>query len=180
MGGVFNTEHAATGGSMANDTTDWSGWLDRHGPALLLLARQWAPSHADAEDVVQEAFVRFWRSRDRARDPLAYLFACVKSSARDWVRGESRRERREIAASVPEVEPAFAGPAEQAERRGAVEGALRELPEEQREVLVMKIWGELTFPQIGEALGIPANTAASRYRYALDKLRERLAEESIR
>jgi RNA polymerase sigma-70 factor (ECF subfamily) len=38
----------------------------------------------------------------------------------------------------------------------------------------------LTFPQIGEALGISANTAASRHRYALEKLRERLAEESIR
>jgi RNA polymerase sigma-70 factor (ECF subfamily) len=165
---------------MANDTTDWSGWFDRHGPALLLLARQWVTSHADAEDVVQEAFVRFWRSRERAHDPVAYLFACVKTSARDWVRGQSRRERRENAAAMPEAEPAFAGPEEHAERRAIVEASLRDLPAEQREVLVMKIWGGLTFPQIGEALGISANTAASRHRYALEKLRERLAEESIR
>jgi RNA polymerase sigma-70 factor (ECF subfamily) len=46
-------------------------------------------------------------------------------------------------------------------------------------VLVMKVWGGLTFPQIADALGIPADTAASRFRYALSKLRERLAEESI-
>ena len=60
------------------------------------------------------------------------------------------------------------------------EAALRELPEEQREVLVMKIWGGLTFAQVGEALAISANTAGSRYRYALERLREALAEEPIR
>ncbi len=165
---------------MAGETNDWAVWLNRHGPALVLLARQWVASHADAEDIVQEAFVRFWRSRERARDSAAYLFACVKSCAQDWLRGKQRRERRETAAAGAEVEPAFAGALEQAERRASVESALRDLPDEQREVLVMKIWGELTFPQIGEALGMSANTAASRYRYALDKLREQLAEEPIR
>jgi RNA polymerase sigma-70 factor (ECF subfamily) len=56
---------------------------------------------------------------------------------------------------------------------------LGHLPEAQREVLVLKVWGGLSFPQIAAALGIPANTAASRYRYALARLRERLAEEAI-
>ena len=51
--------------------------------------------------------------------------------------------------------------------------------QEQAEVLVMKIWGGLSFPQIAAALEISANTAASRYRYALAKLREQLAEEPI-
>jgi RNA polymerase sigma-70 factor (ECF subfamily) len=60
-----------------------------------------------------------------------------------------------------------------------VAAALDTLPEAQREVLVMKLWGGLTFPQIAVALGIPADTAASRFRYALARLRERLAEESI-
>ena len=57
--------------------------------------------------------------------------------------------------------------------------ALRALPAAQREVLVMKVWGGLTFPQVAEALGIPADTAASRFRYSRGKLRELLAEESI-
>ena len=65
------------------------------------------------------------------------------------------------------------------ERRRAIEAALRSLPEVQATVLVMKIWGGLTFPQIASVLNIPANTAASRYRYALDKLREQLALESV-
>ena len=50
---------------------------------------------------------------------------------------------------------------------------------EKREVLVLKIWGGLTYQQVADALRISANTAASRYRYALDKLREQLVEESI-
>ena len=164
---------------MAGPTDDWATWLDRHGPALVLLARAWVPTRADAEDVVQEAFVRFWRSRDRAADPTAYLFGCVKRCALDWVRARSRQTRREAAAAKPEGESLFDGSLEQAERRAAVAAALDTLPEAQREVLVMKVWGGLTFPQIADALGIPADTAASRFRYALSKLREQLAEESI-
>jgi RNA polymerase sigma-70 factor (ECF subfamily) len=164
---------------MAGTGDEWAVWLDRHGPALVLFARQWVASRADAEDVVQEAFVRFWRSRQRATDPAAYLYACVKRCALDWQRGRQRQARREQAAARPEAEPLFLGPLDQAERRAAITAALRTLPENQREVLVMKIWGGLSFPQIAEALRISANTAASRYRYALAKLREQLAEESI-
>jgi RNA polymerase sigma-70 factor, ECF subfamily len=164
---------------MPGADNDWAIWLDRHGPALVLLARSWVPTRADAEDVVQEAFVRFWRSRDRANDPTAYLFACVKRCALDWVRSRSRRDRREAVAAKAEGVPLFDGPLEKAERRAVVVAALETLPDTQREVLVMRIWGGLTFPQIATALGIPADTAASRFRYALDKLREKLAAEAI-
>jgi RNA polymerase sigma-70 factor (ECF subfamily) len=61
-----------------------------------------------------------------------------------------------------------------------IEAALNQLPGDQREVVVMKIWGALTFAQIGEALGIPLNTAASRYRYALSRLGAELSEEVSR
>ena len=79
-------------------------------------------------------------------------------------------------------EPAtlFVGPLEQSERRRAIEFALGGLPINQREVLVMRIWGELSFPQIAAVLQITDNTAKSRYRYALAKLSEQLAEEPIR
>jgi RNA polymerase sigma-70 factor (ECF subfamily) len=164
---------------MAVASDEWAIWLDHHGAALVLLARQWLPSRADAEDVVQEAFVRFWRSRQRAADPAAYLYACVKHCALEWRRSRTRQSRREEAAARPEAESWFAGPLEQGERRAAIAAALRTLPETQREVLVMKIWGGFSFPQIAAALRVSANTAASRYRYALAKLREQLAEESI-
>jgi RNA polymerase sigma-70 factor (ECF subfamily) len=164
---------------MAGVGDEWAVWLDYHGAALVLFARQWVASRADAEDVVQEAFVHFWRSRERAADPAAYLYACVKHCAVDWQRGRKRQARREEAAARPEAETLFAGPLEQEERRAAIAAALRQLPESQREVLVMKIWGGLSFPQISEALRISANTAASRYRYALARLREQLAQESL-
>jgi RNA polymerase sigma-70 factor, ECF subfamily len=154
-------------------------WLDRHAPALLLFARGWVSSHADAEDVVQEAFVRFWRSRDRVSEPAAYLYACVKRCALEWNRAGARRSRREEASAREEAEPLFEDSLEQQERRVAVEAALNKWPEKQREVLVMRIWGDLSFPQIGDALGIPTETAASRYRYAIVKLHEEFAEEPI-
>jgi RNA polymerase sigma-70 factor (ECF subfamily) len=164
---------------MPGASDEWTVWLDHHGAALVLLAQQWLASRADAEDVVQEAFVRFWRSRQQAANPAAYLYACVKHCALDWQRSRRRQSRRDEAAARPEAESWFAGPLEQEERRAAITAALRTLPENQREVLVMKIWGGLSFPQIAEVLRVSANTAASRYRYALAKLREQLAEESI-
>ena len=164
---------------MQGGSDQWTNWLDQHGPALVLFARQWASSQADAEDVVQDAFVRFWRARDRVVEPTAYLYACVKHTALDRQRQCKRQARREEAAARPEVETFFASPQDDDERGAAVSAAMRDLPEDQREVLVMKIWGGLSFPQIAEALHIPANTAASRYRYALIRLREQLVEESI-
>src|SRR5262249_27425362 len=95
---------------------DWTAWLDQHGPALVLLARQWVPSTADAEDVVQEGFVRFWRSRGRAVDPTAYLFACVKHCALDWLRGRGPEGPRGRVLARREGVRLFAGSLEQAER----------------------------------------------------------------
>jgi RNA polymerase sigma-70 factor (ECF subfamily) len=68
----------------------------------------------------------------------------------------------------------FETPLEGDERRAAIEEALQRLPRDQREVLVLKIWGELTFEQIGMTLELSPNTAASRYRYALAALRTEL------
>jgi len=163
-----------------NDTNEWTNWLTEHGPALLLLARQWIASFPDAEDVVQEAFLRFWPSRYRADDPVAYLYACIKHCALEWHRSDHRRIRREQAAAHDELsdgQSLFLGQIEQDERRIAIESALQRLSETQREVLVMKIWGKLSFPQIAQSLAISPNTAASRYRYALADLRNHLAKE---
>jgi RNA polymerase sigma-70 factor (ECF subfamily) len=165
--------------AMAGISDQWTVWLDQHGAALALFARQWVASRSDAEDVVQEAFIRFWRSRQRVSEPAAYLYACVKHCALDWRRGEKRQSNREQAKARHETETLFTDPLEQDERQVAVEAALRSLPLAQREVLVMKIWGGLSFPQIAGALQVSSNTVASRYRYALARLREQLAEEAI-
>jgi RNA polymerase sigma-70 factor (ECF subfamily) len=149
---------------------DWKVCFSQLGPGLLLFARQWVRSRADAEDIVQEAFVRFWRHNHNVRNrPL--LYATVRSIALDLIRRDSRRARREaevLFESEQAVEPQFelADDAQQ-----ALAAAMDRLPHDQREVLVMKIWNELTFAEIATALGISQNTAASRYRYAVAALK---------
>jgi RNA polymerase sigma-70 factor (ECF subfamily) len=155
----------------------WKPWFQLYGPKLLLCARHWTRSLADAEDVVQEAFVRYWRhQRDLPGEPMALLVTSVRRAALDLARRESRRAAREEFAEggIEDNAPLFRVTLEHDDRRDAIEAAMRQLPDEQREVLVLKIWGELTFEQIAAQLDIPSNTAASRYRYALVALRKEL------
>jgi RNA polymerase sigma-70 factor (ECF subfamily) len=154
----------------------WKTCFSELAPGLLLFARQWVRSGADAEDIVQEAFVKFWR-RNHNIDNRALLYATVRSIALDLIRRDSRRARREAEAYVEAaqaVEPQFEI-ANESQR--LVGGAVDRLPHEQREVLVMKIWNDLTFAEIAEALGISQNTAASRYRYALAALKKDLCPQ---
>src|SRR4051794_26019287 len=86
-----------------DDSQHWRELLAERGPALLLLARQWSATRADAEDALQDGFVSFWRSRDRARDEVAYLFACVRTAAMEIGRGQRRREARQRAVAAIET-----------------------------------------------------------------------------
>jgi RNA polymerase sigma-70 factor, ECF subfamily len=150
---------------------NWKVCFSELAPGLVLFARQFVRSIADAEDIVQDAFVRFWR-KEHSIENRALLFATVRSVALDLLRRDARRARREANADL-EVEqsaqPQFDfDDSSQQELAAAVD----RLPVEQREVLVMKIWNELTFAEIGQALAISQNTAASRYRYALAALKK--------
>ena len=131
----------------------------------------------DAEDVLQELFCRFSRYRVRwalVRDPRAFVFRAAKNEANRWLRKRADRFKGEI--MNPGWQEVFAGP----ETEGAESDARRALdllsalPDEQREVVFLKIYEDLTFREIASVCGIPADTAASRYRYALAKLRASL------
>lgn len=134
----------------------------------------------DAEDAVQDVFAALVRSRHRlpsVHDLTAYLFTALRRAA-----GRVAQQRaREPASSDEMAHHAAAGsdrPNESNPHSERLQRALQALPPKQREVIVMKTDAELTFAQIGEVLGVSTNTAASRYRYALEKLRRSLGEES--
>jgi RNA polymerase sigma-70 factor (ECF subfamily) len=159
--------------NVATDET-WKICFSELAPGLVLFARQWAKSAADAEDIVQEAFVRFWRThRDISNRGL--LYASVRSIALDFLRRDSRRAHRESVAmsdADQSIAPAFET---EDDSQRALVAAVEHLPGEQREVLTLKIWNDLTFAEIASVLGISQNTAASRYRYALAALKKNLA-----
>ena len=159
---------------MQKKTDDPTRWLSEQAPKLILFARQWVRCHADAEDVFNTAFVRFWRQRGRVRDPVPFLYSCVRTTALNWLRERGRRERHEQAANL---QPLFAIDRDklaEEETNRVIEKALSTLPDEQREVVVMRIWGELSFPQIGKVLSISASTADTRYRAGLKRLHSQL------
>lgn len=143
---------------------------DRHAPALVLYARSYVSDMGIAEDVVHGLFMKLLRGADIALEsPSAYLYRAVRNAAMNTIRDRTREaplegewfERNECAPAV--------GLALQAE--------IAQLPQEQRDVVIMRIWSGMTFEEIAEAAGVPANTAASRYRYALEKLRSRLGSQ---
>jgi RNA polymerase sigma factor (sigma-70 family) len=158
----------------AGDQAAFAALFDRFGACLFASARSLLGSDPDAEDAVQDVWAAVARSRHRlrgVRSVKAYLYKALRNVVvRRWA-----RQRRAV--SLDDVsEPAGGeegppGPDDRLER------ALRSLPAEQREVVVLKIDGEMTFAELAEALGISPNTAASRYRYALEKLRDALGAE---
>lgn len=154
----------------------FAAFYDRHAPGMLAVARAMLGSQADAEDAVQQTFLNLFQARrgfSRAQSPRAYAFAALRNAAlriRDRRRDDVLPE--DVGGAEPSTEEDFSGRQEQLER------ALSKLPAEQREVLALKFDADLTFAEIGAALEISPNTAASRYRYALERLSQTLRANS--
>lgn len=154
----------------AGDASALGALYDRHATGLFrwLLAR--GLGRGDAEDLLSECFLALADRGARAaqiEDVDAYLFAV----ARHHLARRGRRPEPEALDLI--AEPAASDPPADAL---AVREALADLPPEQREVVVLKVWQGRTFDEIGRLLGISPNTASSRYRYALEKLRAALGE----
>ncbi len=152
---------------------------DRYAPRLFRTACALLDNSHDAEDAVQGVFVSLVRSRSalaKVKNWPAYLLTALRhETARLAVRRLQQRDCQSIESTD------VAAPA--ADDRSAVkaarlEEALARLPAEQRQVIQLKTEAGLTFAEIAEVLEISPNTAASRYRYALDKLREDLKEDA--
>jgi RNA polymerase sigma factor (sigma-70 family) len=145
--------------------------LDAHGPALILYARQWC---AAPEDVVQEAFLRLVKLRQPPRDVVPWLYRVVRNAAIDAGKAERRRQRRESAVARSArwfVEPGVDG----LDAEAAV-AALGKLGEGEREVIVARLWGGLSFEEIAGVVGCSASTAFRRFTAGIDALRKELGE----
>lgn len=145
--------------------------IDRHSPALVLFARQRCDT---PEDVVQEAYCALASLRSPPDDPAAWLFRTVRNRSLDVGKADRRRKRREAAVGGSAawfVEPRVSG----LEAAEAVE-ALHALPDDLREVIVLRLWSDLTLEQIAAAVGCSVSTAHRRYETGLSALRARLGE----
>lgn len=162
--------------------SSWRDVLAEHGHRFQLYARQQARNDADAQDILQEALVKAWRaSGAKERLEVGFVYTYIRRTAIDWGRSQERRTRREQRSlrdsiwgqSTPTVW--FERTLETDERHRQVEAAVQELPPEQQEVLVLKIWADLTFDAIARTLEVSPNTVASRYRYGLQNLKRTLS-----
>jgi len=145
----------------------------QQGSALLLFALAITGERSRAQDVVHHVFLNLIEkgSLRRAADKKAYLFASVRNAALN----ESKLRERTAPLDGDSHAAWFDPPDHDYMGEQNLRRTLGALPDDQREVIVLHIWGELTFSQISELLSISPNTAASRYRYALGKLRESMS-----
>ena len=151
---------------------------DEHAQALFAFLLNFTRHEADTRDLMQELFVKLARQPDLlegVRDERAFLIRLAHNLAIDLMRRRGTRAKTDDRAGAEALElfAATPDPDEKAFRE-KLSMAMAELPPEQRAVLHLKLWEGLTFEAIAAALEISPNTAASRYRYGLDKLRERL------
>jgi RNA polymerase sigma-70 factor (ECF subfamily) len=151
---------------------------DQHASALFAFAFNLLRNESDARDVLQEIFIKLAQRPEilaKVTDTRAFLLRLAHNSSVDVMRRQSTRTRNyeELARESIDLFADSSNPDEQVFRENLT-AAMAELPPDQRAVVHLKLWERLTFDAIAEMLDISQNTAASRYRYAIDKLRERL------
>ncbi len=166
---------------------DWDSWIEENTAELLLFARARTRNEADARDVLQKALVQLVHCVESGRFKGGVMKSWVKQAicnlSKDLGRREDSllsRQGRALADAETEAEPPwFSSPDDQKYLAGRVQELLKSLPAGFAEVVVLKIWDENTFQEIGEILRINPNTAASRYRYALKYMWDALQRSPI-
>jgi RNA polymerase sigma-70 factor (ECF subfamily) len=163
----MSDRHSTAGAARA-----WVSDLYRaHGAALFRYALMILADREDAEDVVQQVFLSVLRGSQAVAAPLEYLRRATRNQCYSVLRGRMRdRARRGSEDELLEV----AGEVGEEAERLALSRALASLPPEQREVVHLKVFEGCSFPEIAALQDISGNTAASRFRYALERLRRAL------
>ncbi|MBN1588132.1 MAG: sigma-70 family RNA polymerase sigma factor [Pirellulales bacterium] len=146
--------------------------LDEHGPALVLYARQWCDT---PEDVVQEAFVSLLRQPREVDNLVGWLYRVVRNGAINASRKASRRFRHERSAAR-QGEPWFECRNGQKMDAEMLVEVMEDLPIEQRETLVARLWGGLSWEEVARLTDTSSSTAHRRFQTALAVLRERFPD----
>ncbi len=151
---------------------------DEHAQPLFAFLLNFTRGEADTRDLLQEIFIKLAREPRLlagVHEERAFLIRLAHNTAIDLMRRRGTRDRTKENFAAEIISP-FAPSCDPDEQlfREELAVAFGELPEEQRAIVHLKLWSELTFEEIAVALEISSNTAASRYRYGLDKLRARL------
>ena len=157
----------------------WRDWLEESAPRLLAYARARCNNTQEAEDLLQDALIRLWGyQEERGHRPpdLPLAFSVMRYLGLDHGRRKGRREKRDQKiVQFQSGDDHWLDPTlEETEEANLLRREVEGLPDKLREVLTLKIWGGLTFAEIGDLLNISHNTAASRYRYALEQLQKKL------
>lgn len=164
--------------SLAGMPLDLGRIYDEHASSLFAYLFNLTRSEAETRDLLQELFLKIANrpeTLDGVREERAWLIRLAHHLCVDGYRRRASQQRLadRVGADADQIfEPA--DESDEAAFGRAVSDAMRSLPRDQREVVHLKLWEDMTFAEIANALGLSANTAASRYRYGIDKLREAL------
>jgi RNA polymerase sigma-70 factor (ECF subfamily) len=178
-GVTVTTENRAGAHARRADLTI-DGLFEAHGRDLLGYLRTLTADEAVAEDALQEVFVRLAARRERLAEmdePRAYLFRMARNEALRLIARDRSRRVRETTAACParwESRPAAGLPVETV---AALEQGLARLPDEQREAVFLRCVEGFTIEEVAALAGVPRDTAASRYRYGIEKLRSLMGAE---
>jgi len=145
--------------------------------ALMILA-----DHGAAEDAVQQVFVKMMKMRNnilQIESFGSYLKMAVRNECYEIIKKHNRFKKWLTKMSNGPIIESLDKENTNEEERELLQRAIKELPTEQREVLCMKIFENKTFSEIGEIIGVPMNTIASRYRYAMDKLKQIIFSNNV-
>jgi RNA polymerase sigma-70 factor, ECF subfamily len=168
---ITDEERALAEAAREGDQNAFAGLVRLHQRRAYLVARAIVTVHEDAEDAVQEGFVRAWQALDRF-DPSqgfgAWVNRIVANAALDLTRRRKVRSTEELSDAL---QSPFRNPAVDAELKTRLAEALAQLPERARSVIVLHDIEGFTHVEIGQMLGIPGGTARSDLHHARQKLR---------
>ena len=166
-----------------NEKPELKRAYDKYADELFKYALMILADYGSAEDAVQQAFVKVLKMKNRTshiESYQGYLRTAVRNECYEIIKKRNRlMGMLKKFSSAAILENTTAGEADEQQRQ-LLEAAIKKLSARQREVLYMKVYENKTFSQIGEMTGVSLNTAASRYRYAMDRLKQMLLSQQIK